>query len=29
MFLIGLVFVLVVRFFPRGLVGMFSRGAAA
>ncbi len=29
MFVIGLVFVLVVRFFPRGLVGMLSRGAAA
>lgn len=29
MFLIGLVFVLVVRFFPRGLLGMLTRGAAA
>ena len=29
MFLIGLVFVLVVRFFPRGLVGVLSRGATA
>jgi branched-chain amino acid transport system permease protein len=29
MFVIGLVFVLVVRFFPRGLVGTLSRGAAA
>ena len=29
MFLIGLVFVLVVRFFPRGLVGVLSRGSAA
>ena len=29
MFLIGLVFVLVVRFFPRGLLGVLSRGAAA
>ena len=29
MFMIGLVFVLVVRFFPRGLVGMLSRGATA
>ena len=27
MFLIGLVFVLVVRFFPRGLLGVLSRGA--
>jgi branched-chain amino acid transport system permease protein len=29
MFFIGLVFVLVVRFFPRGLVGVLSRGSAA
>jgi len=29
MFLIGLVFVLVVRFFPRGLLGMLARGNAA
>jgi branched-chain amino acid transport system permease protein len=29
MFFIGLVFVLVVRFFPRGLLGMLSRGSAA
>jgi branched-chain amino acid transport system permease protein len=29
MFLIGLVFVLVVRFFPRGLFGVLTRGATA
>ncbi len=29
MFLIGLVFVLVVRFFPRGLLGMLARGSEA
>jgi branched-chain amino acid transport system permease protein len=29
MFFIGLVFVLVVRFFPRGLLGVLSRGSAA
>ena len=29
MFFIGLVFVLVVRFFPRGLLGVITRGARA